>query len=121
MGMRSEQAVINHKSFYTCSGSVLCAFADEIGLSQEEAGRLAAPMASGRMGRCGAVLAAEKVLERKYGPERAGALIERLELAFVAKNQSVFCADLRGRRLRTCRGCVRDAAGLLEQILEEAL
>ena len=37
MEIRTEKAVTNHKSFYTCSASVLAAFADKIGISESEA------------------------------------------------------------------------------------
>ena len=37
MGSRADNAVSNHKSFHTCSGSVLEAFADVIGISEAEA------------------------------------------------------------------------------------
>ena len=50
-------------------------------------------------------------------------LIETLENRFREKNTTVVCRELRGGkgqpRLRTCRGCVEDASGILEQMLEE--
>lgn len=119
MGRLAERAVDNHRCFYSCSASVLCAFAAEAGLTEAEAKRLAAPIAGGKMERCGAVLAAERVLEAKYGASAAQAICERLEAAFIGKNRSVLCRELRGLRLRPCRGCVRDAAELLEAVLAE--
>ena len=119
MGKRAEQAVNNHRSWISCSGSVLCAFADEAGLTQDEAKRMAAPFAGGRMGKCGAVMAAERVLEEKFGGEQAQEMIQRLEAAFIAKNRSVDCRALRGLGLRPCRGCVKDAAEILEEMLTE--
>jgi hypothetical protein len=119
MGNLSERAVDNHKGGYTCSGSVLCAFADAVGLTEPEARRMSSPMAGGRMGKCGAVLAAEKALEEKYGAENAAEMIAAFEEAFTRKNKSVVCSELRGQRLRPCRGCVQDAAEILEQMLSE--
>ena len=119
MGKLSETAVENHKRFYTCSGAVLCAFAAEAGMTEGEARQISAPFAGGRMGKCGAVLAVERVLTEKFGAERAEALIFQLEAAFMAKNKSVLCGELRGRRLRPCRGCVQDSAELLESLLAE--
>ena len=113
MGKLAEAAVNNHKNWYSCSGSVLCAFAGEVGLTEREANRLAAPMGSGRMGKCGAVLAAERVLEEKYGKEGAKSYCAELEKAFISKNGSVQCRDLMG----TCRRCVTNAAEILETIL----
>ena len=113
MGVRTESAVNNHKSFNTCSGSVLMAFADKIGVSEADAKRIAAPFAGGRMGKCGAVMSAEYVLEQMYGADAAG-MIEEYEARFVAADKgSVMCADLRGN----CRACVTDAARILEEMI----
>ena len=114
MGMRADQAVNNHKSFYTCSASVLAAFADKIDVSEAEAKKIAAPFAGGRMGKCGAVMSAEYVLEQLYG-EEAAAKIQEYEEAFKAEHKgSVMCADLRGN----CRACVTDAASILEEMVD---
>ena len=47
----------------------------------------------------------------------------RLLREFEAKNGSVFCRELKGRDtgivLRSCRGCVEDAAELAEKLFEE--
>ena len=37
MAEKANKAVENHKSFYSCSAAVLCAFADEAGLDEQEA------------------------------------------------------------------------------------
>lgn len=118
---KAEQAVENHKSFMNCAASVLCAFAEDAGLDQQTALAQARPMAGGRMGKCGAVLAAEQVLAAKYGA--SDARIAELERRFQAQNQSVMCRELKGgltgEVLRSCRGCVTDAAALLEEIMGE--
>ena len=112
MGTLTEKAVQNHKNWYSCSASVLCAFAAEAGLGEQAARKLASPMASGWMGKCGAVLAAESVLREKYG---AGAeeKIEALEREFVSRHGSAQCRDLMG----SCRRCVTDAAAILETLI----
>ena len=118
---RAENAVANHKNFYPCSAAVMCAFADIAGISEENARKAAMPFAGGKMGKCGAVLAAEYIIERAF-PGRADELKERLENEFLQMNSSVQCAELKGRMtgkpLRSCRGCVTDAAELLERMLE---
>ena len=119
MGKLAEAAVNNHRNGHSCSGSLLCAFADAAGLSLAEANRLSGPIAGGRQGKCGAVLAAECVLEAKYGKLPAEAKKEQLEAEFIAKNQSDICRVLRGRRLRPCRGCIQDAAEILERMLDD--
>ena len=119
---KTEQAIENHKSFRSCSESVLCAFRGEIGLSEDAAKTVARPMAGGRMGTCGAVLAAEYVLREKYG-EASESKIAEFEKEFAEMNRSVICRELKGgltgKPLRSCRGCVTDAAQLLERKLSE--
>ena len=117
MEIRTEKAVTNHKSFYTCSASVLAAFADKIGISESEAKAIASPFAGGRMGKCGAVLSAEYVLEQLY-KENASEKIEEFEEKFKAADKgSVMCSDLRGKVEGSCRACVRDAAKILEEMV----
>ena len=122
MSERAEKAVNNHKSFYSCSASVMCAFCDEAGISEYEAKTASMPFAGGKMGKCGAVLAAEYILSKKYGDE-AQELIARFENEFGSMNGSLTCAELKGRLtgkpLRSCRGCVTDAAELLDAILTD--
>ena len=115
-----QQAVQNHKHFYSCSAAVLCAFAQQAGLSQKEAKSTAAQFAGGRMGKCGAVLAAEYVLRRMF-PEQADEKAAQLEEKFRQMNKSVMCRELNGGLtgsvLRPCRLCVSDAAQLLEEMI----
>ncbi len=115
----AEKAIENHKHFMNCAAAVLNAFCEEAGLSPEEAAAAAAPMAGGRMGKCGAVLAAETVLAKRFGENDPR--IAELEAKFREMNQSVMCRELKGgltgQVLRPCRGCVTDAAALLEDLL----
>jgi len=119
---QAEKAIENHKQFMSCSAAVLCAFRDTAGLSEEEAMQIARQYAGGRMGTCGAVLAAKTVLARKYGENDPR--VAALEQQFTDRNRSAQCRELKGaltgKPLRSCRGCVTDAAELLEQILEES-
>lgn len=121
MSDRVEKAINNHKSFYPCSAAVMCAFCGEAGMTEQEARNAAMPFAGGKMGKCGAVLAAEYILDKKYG-DKAGELIQQFEEQFSNMNSSLMCAELKGRStgkpLRSCRGCVTDAAELLDDILE---
>ena len=113
MGVKTDKAVNNHKSFYSCSAAVLCAFADEIGLSQGEAKSIAMPFAGGKAGKCGAVLSAEYVLREKFGADADAKIAEYEEKFMAADKGSVMCADLRGN----CRACVTDAARILEEMI----
>ena len=117
----SEKTVELHKSFHSCSESVLCAFADEAGLTESQASAAAKPFAGGRMTKCGAVLAAQYVLARKFG--EGSNKISEFEKKFIALNRSSVCRELKGALtgspLRSCRGCVSDSAELLEALLCE--
>ena len=110
----TEKAVQNHQSGMSCSAAVLTAYCEEAGLTEDAAKQTARPFAGGRMGKCGAVLAAEYVLTQKYG-DAAQEKIEAFEQAFAAKNGSILCRELRPQSSHICRECVRDAAAFLEQ------
>ena len=112
MGTKAKQAVQNHKNWYSCSSSVLCAFAEDAGMTEREAQRAASPYASGRAGICGALKSAEIVLEKKY-PDQAKEKIRELEAKFIERNGSVMCRQLMG----SCRKCVTDAAEILETMI----
>lgn len=122
MSERTEKAVNNHKNFNSCSASVLCAYADEAGLNELQARTIAAPMAGGRMVKCGAVLAAEYVIDKKLGANAETAK-QAFEQRFTEMNQTLNCKELKGaltgKPIRSCRGCVTDAAELLDNILKE--
>ncbi len=122
MSDRVEKAIENHKNFYPCSAAVLCAFADETGMSEQDSRKAAMPFAGGKMGKCGAVLAAEYVLEKKLGAD-AEELKAEFEQKFKEMNQTLMCKELKGgltgKPIRSCRGCVTDAAELLDKMLEE--
>ncbi len=119
---KTEQAIENHKQFMSCSAAVLNAFCADAGMTPQAASAAAAPMAGGRMGKCGAVLAAEAVLANRFGQDDPR--IAEFEAQFREKNRSVMCRELKGaltgKVLRACRGCVTDAAELLEAMLTQA-
>lgn len=100
----------------SCAAAVLTTYLDEVGMNEYEAKMAAMPMAGGRMGKCGAVLAAEEVL-KVQAPDK----LEQLEKLFAEKNGSIMCNELKGRTggpmLRSCPGCVEDACEILEKLL----
>ncbi|MBP5604589.1 MAG: C_GCAxxG_C_C family protein [Ruminiclostridium sp.] len=120
MNDRVEKAISYHKNFSTCSASVLCAFADLAGITEEQARFISKPFAGGKMGKCGALLAAEYVIDQIFG-DKAEAVKEKLETEFRKKNTTLMCRELKGgltgKVLRSCRGCVTDAAELLSDII----
>lgn len=124
MSQRVENAINNHKNFLSCSASVLSAFADAAGITEQEAKKTAAPFAGGKMGKCGAVLAAEYVIDKTCG-DRADAVKAEFERRFTEMNRTLMCKELKGaltgKPIRSCRGCVTDAAELLDEILSKEM
>ena len=117
---RTEKAISNHRNFSTCSASVLCAFADLAGITEEQARIISKPFAGRKMGKCGAVLAAEYVIDQIFG-DSSEAVKEQFEAEFKKKNTTLMCRELKGsltgKVIRSCRGCVTDAAELLSDII----
>ena len=79
-------------------------------------------VAGGRMEKCGAVLAAEYVLSKRF-PDSADSKCAAFEKEFTDMNCSLMCRELKGALtgapLRSCRGCVTDAAEILERMCSE--
>ena len=114
---RVEKAVEYMKGDYSCSQAVLCAFADEAGLTEKEAMTIAEPYSGGRMKKCGAVCAAEIILEEKFHGEGSSGFIAELERAFFEKQGALTCRELRAMKKSTCLERVRDAAVALNDLL----
>jgi hypothetical protein len=95
-----------HRSGYNCSNSVDRAFADV----NTASGNPPAPRCIA--GKCGALLAAQKVL-RDLGIERE----EELERAFKAELGFVTCVELKRNR-RSCNDCVGIASRLVDEYLQ---
>lgn len=115
MGARVTKAVEYMNGPYSCSQSVMCAFADEVGMAHDEAKNFAAPYSGGRAIKCGALYAGELVLKSKFGEDTD--LVEELDKKFQAKVGAVNCRDIRSQGLRPCVGCVEDSATILEEML----
>lgn len=129
----SEKARENHKNGYSCSQAVVCAFADQMGIDEKDAYRMAEAFGSGMGGRmetCGAVTGAYMVLGLKNSDATLGSratrtntyqLVKEVTKAFEEKNSTVICKELKGigtgKVLRGCRDCVGDAAEIVAHIL----
>lgn len=111
-------AAENHKNGNSCSQAVNLAFCDVTGLSAEAAKEEAAPYSKGAKIGCGAYMAAQLVLDHAAPADKKEAMKEEMEKQFTAKIGSTACKEIREGKLRSCRGCVEDAAELLQGILE---
>ena len=134
MEKRIQNALDNHKKGYNCSQSVACAFCDLVGVDEDLMFRMmeAYGLGMGNMqGTCGALSGAIAVLGMKNstGCQQIGSKKDSYAKAkvmmekFAEMNQSVLCKDIKGMTggpvLRTCDGCIEDAARLIAAYLED--
>lgn len=133
MSKRSEKAVQLHRQGYNCAQAVACAFCDKVGMDEATMFRLTEGFGlgmGGMQGVCGAVSACVLLagLQNSAGaltspPSKLSThrLSKQLLDAFREKNGSIICRELKGADtgtvLRSCPGCVEDAALLAEQLL----
>ena len=145
---RVEKAVELFKSGYNCSQSVVAAFADMYGFTQEQALRMSASFGGG-IGRmrqtcgaaCGMFLLAGLEKGAVDGKDREGkaanyALVQQLAEEFRKRNGSMICAELLGLKKpegssmpearteqyyakRPCAKMVEDAAAIWAEYLEK--
>ena len=142
---KSDVALASFQTGMTCSSAVFSAFADEMGLDDRTAKKIACGFGAGisKTGNiCGAVSGAIMVIGLKYGKSEQGddaatektrALTRQFIQEFTQKNGSVNCTELLGYNLNNqdeynaaakanlfrtrCPALVRDAAVILEKIL----
>ena len=121
---RCEYAVeLKHKG-YNCAQAVLCAFADELDLSEEELKKFGASFGVG-MGcmeaTCGALVAAGMILGlKKYEGKPILRDANDIHRQFSDLCGASLCKDLKGRDtgvvICECDDCVRNAVKLIEGI-----
>ena len=136
MSEKTEKALANHHKGYNCAQAVACAFAEDLGMDEKEVFRLMEGFGFGMgcMQVCGAVSAMSAVagLKESDGNLQAPATkkasykaSKKMLKTFEEKNSSVICHDIKGvdtgKVLRTCDGCVEDAAAIIEQYLSGEL
>jgi C_GCAxxG_C_C family probable redox protein len=140
-----ERAAATMEEGFNCSQSVFSAWASELGLDRETALRVATAFGGGmghRGDTCGAVTGAFMAIGLKHGRlsaedeetrDLAYSLVNRFVEEFESRHGSVVCRELLGFDLSTpegeqlaeerwpdrmpCRGLVRDAAEILEELL----
>ena len=109
-----DKARANHKNGNNCATSLFKAFADQLGITEEEATRIApAPRSEG--GKCGGLLAGRRLLEM-LKPEA----VEEFDKRFHDQNGDDKCASLIiKRRLqgKNCNDLVGETASIIESLL----
>lgn len=129
------RAIENHKKGYNCAQAVFCAFCDECGISEETAFAISEGFGGGIGGThkniCGALSgmtmaisksAGASIEEPRKGRRETYGVIHDLLHKFEEKNGSIICGELLGTsgmpKLRSCAGCVEDAAELAAQYFQ---
>lgn len=127
-----EKALANHRRGYNCAQAVVCAYAEDVGISEGDLYRMSEGFGSGLAGcqlTCGALLgmsmvislmnSSGKVGDRSTRPQTYGLIQDGLK-QFEAMNQTIQCAELKGIKtrkiLRTCPGCVEDSVRIIEKL-----
>jgi len=147
MSVKPEQAVNIFKEGSNCSQAVISVYAEDFGLSRENALKISRGFGGG-MGRmaqtCGAVTGAFMVLGLRYGnadihdkeaKERIYGLVREFTRRFENRNRSIVCRELldcdiskpagaaaakeKGLFASVCPRLVGDAAEILEEMMNE--
>ena len=134
MSDRIAKALENHDKSYNCCQSVAGAFCDLVGVDEEtmfKAGEAFGLGMGGMNGTCGAIAGAVLLAGFKNSsanlekPDSKGAtykLSAAIVKEFLEKNGAIACRDLKGvdsgNVLRSCPGCIEDAARIAEKILD---
>ncbi len=130
---KQEFALSKHDKGYNCSQAVACAFCEEVGVDETTMFKAAEGFGFG-MGNteyvCGAVSGAILLagfknstanLDGEKSKTSTYALATEITEAFLQKNHSVICKELRGSEsgtaLRSCPGCMEDAVTIVQSIL----
>ncbi|MGI6069167.1 MAG: C-GCAxxG-C-C family protein [Blautia sp.] len=134
MESRVKTAEEKHKKGYNCAQAIACTYCDLLGMDEETAFRATEGFGAGMgamEGTCGAVSGATFLagLKRSTGnltkPDSKGKtyhLSKEITRGFQAQNGTLVCKELKGigpgkEVLRSCDGCIADAAVLVEKIL----
>lgn len=134
MSDRIAKALANHDKNFNCCQSVACAYCDLVGVDEETMFKAAEAFGlgmGGMEGTCGAIAGAVLLagfknssanLEHPDSKGQTYKLSAAIVKEFLEKNGATACRDLKGRDsgviLRTCPGCIEDAAAIAEKILE---
>lgn len=127
-----KKALENHDKGYNCAQAVACAFADRLGKDEKEVFELmeAFGFGMGTMGTCGAVsgmaavvgmVESDGALDAPKTKKTSYKMMKELTNKFIEKNSSIICREIKGvdsgKTLRSCNGCIQDAAEIVEEYL----
>lgn len=135
MESRINEALQRHHKGYNCAQAVACTYCDLVGIDEATMFKLTEGFGAGMGGMqctCGAVsgavtLAGMQMSNGEFtNPTTKGKTYQvskAIVREFEEKNSSVVCKELKGietkQVLRSCDGCIEDAAQILEKLLFE--
>ena len=126
---RVELAIAKHDNGYNCCQAVVCTYCDMFGIKEQEAFRMTEALGlglAGLMETCGAVSAmmilaglknSDGNMEKPATKRASYALGKELADKFKEMNKSIVCRELKAGPLRSCSGCIADAAKIVEEVL----
>ena len=124
-----------HDRGFNCCQAVACTYSEQFGMDEATAFKACEAFGAGMggmEGTCGAVSGAVFLaglknscvnLEKPVSKAQTYQLSREITERFKKKNGSLVCSELKGvetkKPLRSCEGCILDAARLVEEILLE--
>lgn len=133
MSSRTEQAAERHARGYNCAQAVACAYADLVGIDETTLFRATEGLGLGMGsmdGTCGALSGACVLaglvnstgdIEHPSSKKSTYALSRQMVQRFLDANGTCVCRELKGVDtgvvVRSCPGCVEDAARIVEDVL----
>lgn len=133
MESRIRSAIERHNKGYNCAQAVACTYCDLFGIDEKEMFKMTEGFGLGigsTLGTCGAISGAAVLaglasssgnLEKPNSKAETYKLSKEIITSFIEKNGSSVCRELKGidtgNVLRSCTGCIEDAAALVEKIL----
>ena len=133
MESRTMEAKARHDRGFNCCQAVACPYCDLFGMHEETAFKACEAFGAGMggmEGTCGAVSGAVFLaglknscgdLEKPVSKGKTYQFSRAITAKFREKNGSLVCRDLKGIEtgtpLRSCEGCILDAAALVEELL----
>lgn len=134
MKTRVEQTMELHSKGYNCAQSVACAYCDLVGVDEDTMFKMMEGFGlgmGGMQGTCGAISGAAALIGMKNSngcsdttsKSKTYKIAKQALNKFMEKNGSVTCSELKGvgtgKVLRSCDGCIQDAAEIIEDLLSE--
>ena len=133
MKSRVSKTLKNHKKGYNCAQAVACAYCDLVGVDEATMFKMNEGFGlgmGGTEGICGAISGAVALaglvncdgdINNPKTKRETYKLSKEIVDKFREKNKAVTCKDLKGletrKMLRTCDGCIEDAAAIVESVL----